>query len=132
MKLLITGSRQATTESDYQRLKSAIEKHAPQATLILHGGANGADQLAQRYAEEKGLPTQVIKPNYQQHPPKVAPLIRNTQLVSAADQVIAFYKTSKKGGTLDTAQKAAKQGKLLLEILDNEIQKTATQLGFWQ
>ncbi len=131
MKLLITGSRGANSESDYKRLKEAIEKYAPETSLILHGGAIGADQLAQRFAEEKGLATKVIRPDYRKHHPKVAPIIRNTLLVDAADKVIALYKSSKKGGTLDTAKKAAKQEKLLLEILEDQIQSPALQLGLW-
>jgi len=130
MKILITGSRTAT---DYPTLKLAIETAAAFAALnlanyvetmkpelILHGGAKGADQLAQRYADAHNLPTEVLRPDYKKYYHKVAPLHRNTELVAKADIVIAYYATNRKrkGGTWDTAQKAIIVGKPLLEITE--------------
>jgi len=113
MKLLISGSRQVT---DYDKIASGADELAPDA--ILHGGAEGADQLAQAYADLNGLPTEVIRPDYQKHPWKVAPLERNTELVNRADAVLAIYATGRRrqGGTWDTVQKALRAGLPVLEL----------------
>jgi flavoprotein len=131
MKLLITGSRKASFEADYEQLKAAIECYAPNVSEILHGGAKGIDTLAQLYAEKHNIPTTVIKPDYEKHTAKIAPLIRNTELVALCDGCIAYYKESQKGGTLDTAKKARKAGKLLVEILDGKAKEPVKQLGLF-
>lgn len=117
MKLLITGSREGTTE---QQVKAAIETAAAKhgtPTLILHGGAKGADAHAEKWARENGTPTRIIRPDYTKHHPKAAPLKRNTELVKLADVVAAIYAPGRhgKGGTADTAKKAKAAGKPTLE-----------------
>ena len=119
MKLLITGSRQFT---DYEGLKlaiAAVEKERGKAvTLLLHGGAKGADTLAHRYAEEMGIEVEVILPDYKSHHGKQAPLKRNEELVKRAEVVLALYgPRGRKGGTYYTAQKAMMARKPLTERL---------------
>ncbi|MEO1626303.1 MAG: SLOG family protein [Bacteroidota bacterium] len=116
MKLLISGSRKATHPLDYARLKEAIQKYAPQATEIWHGGAHGIDALASLYAREHDLVEQVIRPDYQSHYHKAAPLLRNTELVKACDACIVYYVDSHSGGTKDTETKASRSNKLLAII----------------
>ena len=120
MKLLISGTRKATHGNDYEKLKTAIEKHYPNATEIIHGGAKGTDTLAGIYAAEKGLKVTVIKPDYSKHAGKIAPLIRNTQLVKLADCVLCYYLKTKTGGTADTARKARTANKPLVEVLETK------------
>lgn len=127
MKLLITGSRRAT-EADFGRLAAAIDKYAPGVGEILHGGAEGADQLAGRYARERGLKETVLRPDYTRHPAKLAPLVRNQELVQRADGVIALYCGAQGGGTAYTAGLAAKAGKLLAELHDGGEREAAAQL----
>lgn len=132
MKLLITGSRNF---DDYEGLKiafEALEKELGEsASLILHGGAKGADQLAEQYANERGMKTIVIRPDYEQHPAKVAPLKRNSDLVNLADATLALYgkDRDRKGGTWDAVQKTIKANKPLLERMsDGKIVHTEPQL----
>lgn len=118
MKLAITGSRKY---ENYEELKQVINDLAPDATHIISGGARGADQLAERYAKEYNLELTIIRPDYKLYPFKAAPLIRNTEIVKQADQVLAFYFNTQSGGTLDTATKARAAGKLLAEVLNSKI-----------
>lgn len=119
MKLLITGSRAiAENEANYQRLANEIKSRYPSISLLLHGGAKGADQLADRYGREHGIPVNVIRPDYEQYPEKVAPLMRNTELVQLADAVIAFYgPKGKAGGSWDTVKKALARNLPVTELL---------------
>ena len=132
MKLLITGSRNF---EDYEGLKVAFEvlerELGKSPSLILHGGAKGADQLAEKYAKERGIKTIVIRPDYEQHPAKVAPLKRNSDLVNLADATLALYgkDRDRKGGTWDAVQKTLKANKPLLERMsDGKIVHTEPQL----
>ena len=57
MKLLIVGSR-GIKEYD-------LEKHIPkETTLIITGGADGIDSLAEKYADRKGISKLVLRPQY--------------------------------------------------------------------
>lgn len=113
---MISGSRTALT-ADYAKFKAILDSY--EITEILHGGANGYDYFAQRYATEKGLPTKVITPNYATFGAKFAPLQRNIELVKLAEKVICFYNAdypTRTKGTHHTAKTAAKMGKLELEV----------------
>ena len=73
MKLLITGSRNF---DDYNVLKQTIEDvqkmQGEKITILLHGGAKGADLLAQNWADENNISTQIIKPDYEKYNGKIA------------------------------------------------------------
>jgi len=86
-------------------------------TEILHGGAKGADQLADRYAREHNIKCTIILPDYKKYCGKIAPLKRNDDLVKLADMTLALYGKGRtgKGGTADTARKTKRAGKHLLE-----------------
>ena len=131
MKLLITGSRSiAENEVNYRRLADEIHSKYPKVSLLLHGGARGADQLAERYGREMGIRVQVIRPDYGLYPEKVAPLVRNTELVQQAEAVIAFYgPKGKAGGTADTVKKALARNLPVTELyLDGRCRHTPTNL----
>lgn len=118
MKLLITGSRKF---NDSQALNEAIQNveklQGEKVTMLLHGGAIGADTLAQDWADENKIPTQIIKPDYQKHGGKIAPLLRNKELVKLADCTLALYSKNRTGGTWYTSQKTIEAGKPLYEYM---------------
>lgn len=121
MKLLITGSRKIT---NYETVKQAIQeletREGQKITMLLHGGAKGADTLAENWAQENGIKTHVIKPNYEKHG-KAAPLIRNIELVKLADKTLALYATeTRTGGTAHTAVQTMKAEKPLYEKFPNK------------
>ena len=77
MKLLITGSRNF---DDYNVLKQTIEDvqkmQGEKITILLHGGAKGADLLAQNWADENNISTQIIKPDYEKYNGKIIHRLR--------------------------------------------------------
>lgn len=86
MKIAIVGSRTAG-DGDYW----LIGRHIPAGTsLIISGGARGADALARRYAREHGLPLEEYLPDYKNFG-KLAPLLRNNQIVRQADYVMCLW-----------------------------------------
>lgn len=102
MKVAIIGSR-SLTDID-------IEKYVPENTdTIISGGANGIDSLAEEFASLHNIPTIIFEPEYKKYG-KVAPIIRNKQIVQAADIIIAIW-DGKSKGTLFTLEYAHKIGK---------------------
>ncbi len=103
-KLAVIGSRNF---NDYNLLMTRLNLHKP--SMIISGGANGADSLANQYAKANGLPILIFYPNWNGLG-KSAGLIRNTQIIDAADEVAAFWNQTSKG-TLDSIEKARRSGK---------------------
>ena len=120
MIIAVCGSRKF---KDYETVKAVLNQYVPNVTKIITGGAQGADQLAKRYAKENGLALEIIRPDYEKHLARVAPLMRNTIIVEKSQQVVAFYYDKKQGGTLDTVRKAIKAGKVVIEVLSGKIEK---------
>lgn len=78
---------------------------------FVSGGAQGADKLAEQYAEEHDLKIDVLKPDWRPngvYDPQ-AGLNRNTDIVQAAQMVIAFW-DGVSTGTRDTKRKAENLG----------------------
>ena len=104
MQLAVIGSR---TFEDNALLAAVLDKY--DITRIISGGARGADLLAEQYAQRKGLPSLVFKPDYDKFG-RSAPLVRNQQIVDAAEQIIAFW-DGKSRGTAHSLEYARKKGK---------------------
>lgn len=101
MKVAVIGGRDF---NDYEKLKSTLELLP--ITLIISGGADGADKLSERYAKEKGIPTQIYLPEWDLFGKK-AGFIRNTTIVENSELVVAFW-NQKSRGTKDSIGKAHK------------------------
>lgn len=106
MKAAIIGSRNF---SDYAYLEESMSAHLDRITLIVSGGALGADSLAEKFAEAHGIETLVIKPDWKKYG-KAAGYIRNTDIISNSDEVFAFWDGASKG-TLNSINTTKKQGK---------------------
>jgi hypothetical protein len=97
MKVIISGGRKF---NDYTLLFETINKfiiNGLNITEIVSGGAKGADQLGERFANESGIKIKQFLPNYKDHVPRVAPLIRNEGMALYADMCIAFWDGESKG-----------------------------------
>lgn len=103
MKVAVIGSR---TFDDYELMKIILDKF--DITLIVSGGAKGADKLSEKYALEKNIPVQIFKPDWSigRH----AGFLRNTTIIEYSDFVVAFW-DGKSKGTLDSINKAKKLNK---------------------
>lgn len=99
VKLAVVGSR---SFSDYERLTNVLSEYCIDA--IISGGAIGADSLAERYAKEHNIKTIIYKPDWVKYG-KRAGFIRNTDIINAADQIVAFWDGESKGtkNSIDTA-----------------------------
>ena len=91
-KLVIAGSRNF---HDYPMLVQAVDDHLKDKVknreiVIVSGTAEGADQLGEQYAQEKGFHLERYPAAWERFGNAAGP-IRNEQMVKAADEVIVFW-----------------------------------------
>ena len=106
MKIAVIGSR---SFSDFKLLEKVLSTH--NITEIISGGARGADSLAEQYAKEHNIKTTVFLPDWNKYG-KSAGFRRNSDIIEACDEVIAFWDGVSRG-TLDSIMKASKLKKRL-------------------
>lgn len=108
MKVAIVGSRDF---NDYSQLHLIMNDLGKMFLIdgIVSGGAKGADHLAEIYAGMYEIPITVIKPDWDKFG-KAAGMIRNGEIIKAADFVVAFWDGKSKGtkNSIDRALAAKK------------------------
>lgn len=123
MKLAIIGSR---SFNDYELLKQSLSKYE-NIELIISGGAQGADSLGAKYANENNIPLEVFTPKWNDLSAQpciikynkygkpynaLAGFSRNTDIIQSATHVIAFW-DGKSNGTKDSISKAEELNKTI-------------------
>lgn len=120
MRLAVVGSRDFV---DYALMKLFLDAYKAQnkELILVSGGASrGADNLAERYALEHNLVIEIFFADWNGPHKKAAGFMRNTDIVNAADEVIAFW-DGVSSGTKDTINKTKKMSKTLLEVKYKEL-----------
>jgi predicted Rossmann fold nucleotide-binding protein DprA/Smf involved in DNA uptake len=108
MIILFTGHRDK--HADEFVLDKIREKFGGNENTWLHGGAVGVDSDVHSYVQRYGLQEKVVRPDYNKYFWRVAPLIRDKEMVNECDFVVAFYDGRLKGGTLATINYAKESG----------------------
>lgn len=95
MKIAVVGSRGFT---DYELLKFKLDKihNKKPITVIISGGAKGADTLGERWAKENNIETLIFYPDWNKYGKK-AGFIRNEDIVKNSDGVVACWNGISKG-----------------------------------
>lgn len=125
MRLAVVGSRGF---NDYNYLAEMLDTiHVfSTVTLVVSGGADGADKLAEQWADANGIKILIIKPNWEKHG-KSAGFIRNVEIWNNSDEGIAFWDGQSKG-TAHSFDIAKKQGKkIVICEYNNRCQKKGQQ-----
>ena len=107
MKVGVVGTR---TFNDYVLLKSKLDElnYNNIISVIISGGATGADSLAEKYANEKSIKTMIFYPEWKKFGKSAGP-IRNKLIVNNSDVIIAFW-DNKSIGTYNTICQARSNG----------------------
>ena len=85
-RVAIIGSR---TFSNPKLLATVMEEYRERITLIVSGGADGADRLGAKWARKNGIETKIFEPNHKKY--KHAYHHRNRLIVENCDLVVAFW-----------------------------------------
>jgi len=93
MILGIVGSRGFT---DYALLCRVVGQVKGNVSIIVSGGAKGADTLAEKYARERGIELIVYPPNWALYG-KSAGFRRNQTIVAHSDAIVAFWDGASRG-----------------------------------
>ena len=101
-KIAVVGGRQF---SDYVTLSHVLIPLLP--FTLISGGARGADLLSERFADEYQLEKIIYKPNWDKYG-RAAGFIRNSQIISDAEVLVAFWDGTSKG-TKDSIDRANKK-----------------------
>ena len=106
-RVLITGSR---TWKNPKHLIEVLDKRNWIHSILIQGGANGADKMAKIYAKRNGIAEATIDANWDFYGSKAAGPVRNGwMLYLEPTSVIAFY-GEKSIGTKDMVRKARMVG----------------------
>jgi hypothetical protein len=105
MRVLITGSRNWTNRAT---VIAALEGFDDD-TVIVHGGAWGADTMADEVAQEMGFRTEMHPAMWRTHGRAAGP-IRNQEMVDAGADVCLAFPMSGSKGTWDCVRRARKAG----------------------
>lgn len=110
MKIAVVGSRSLLIDDLGKYLP-------PDAEEIVSGGARGVDACARDYALRRGLRLKEFLPDYDRFG-KLAPLLRNSQIIDYADEVYAFWDGHSRG-TRHVIDECRRRGKKLHIFLQN-------------
>ena len=102
----VVGSREFNNEELLFRTLNGFLEQFTYITLV-SGGAKGADTLAKKYAISKNINIIEYLPDYEKYG-KIAPFVRNTQIIEKSELVIACFRTDLPcNGTKDSVHKAS-------------------------
>lgn len=105
VKLAVVGSRDFANTDLMDRELSA---RRADLTLVISGGARGADKMAERWARKNGIETQIFYPDHKRyrHPYHH----RNRLIAEACDHLVAFWNGHSTGTkyTIDYARRIGK------------------------
>lgn len=111
-KLAVVGSRHWTNKITLSHILNywiSQRESIYDGVMIVTGGAGGADTMAKEYAEKNGIEIRVHNPDWKQYGKAAGP-IRNSMIVSEADEMIAFIKNGLENkGTWDAVHKMLKE-----------------------
>lgn len=109
IQVMVTGSR---TYSNQEKVRYALRKidsvYNGNITLI-HGGAKGADSLADREAQILGWGIRIFHADWETHGKKAGP-IRNQEMIDERPNIVLAFPEKRSVGTWDAIKRAKKAG----------------------
>lgn len=106
MRVLITGSREwadvATMCEEFCKL--------PDDTVVIHGGARGADAMADRMARGEHMAVEVYPADWKAHGKAAGPIRNQKMLDEGKPDLVLAFPTPKSRGTWDMVRRAKSAG----------------------
>ena len=108
MRLLICGDRNWTDRNPIERY---LSRYTPETTVVIHGGAKGADSIAGEVAEELGMTVEVYPAEWGKYHRAAGPIRNRQMLDSQVDAVVWFHNDiDSSKGTRNMIAQATKAG----------------------
>lgn len=115
MRVLVTGSRNLRRYGDVYAVLDEMHRREP-ITLVIQGGARGADAAAEAWAEMREIPCLRVPAKWKQHGCSAGP-IRNRSMLNLFGLVPEICVAFPGGdGTADMKAAAAKAGIAVREV----------------
>lgn len=112
MNVLVTGSRKWTDfDAIYQRLAQL-----PKPSMIIEGGASGADTLARTAAFKLGLDRVTVKANWAKYG-RGSGVLRNRAMLNLKPDLVLGFRIGMSAGTTDCIDEARRRG-IPVEVVD--------------
>lgn len=120
MRIIVCGGR---GYSDKTRLREVLGGYLDHITVLIHGGASGADAMAAAWAHDHRVPVLAFRANWAENGLSAGP-IRNQKMIDEGepDRVIAFPGGK---GTADMVAKALAAGVPVIAIQPHPAASTA-------
>lgn len=93
MRIAVIGSRGF---NDEKLLDEVLKEYLPEITLIVSGGAKGADKFGEKWAIKNKIPTLIFLPDWNKFG-NSAGYRRNIDIILNCDLAIAFWDGKSKG-----------------------------------
>ncbi len=118
MRVLICGGRDYSNQTFFNNKLDAIQKERGAFTIIIQGGAKGADYLAHLYSAKRGIKEEVYNAEWKMYGKTAGP-IRNRRMLyeGKPDLVVAFPGGA---GTTDMKKQARNAGVEVIEFNKEE------------
>jgi hypothetical protein len=107
IKLLVCGGRDFNDRALLDRTLDELHQRTP-VSLLIHGGARGADAMAGDWAIAKGIETAVYRPDWRRFGPRAGPLRNHCMLDEGKPDLVVAFPGGR--GTADMIQRARDSG----------------------
>ena len=87
IKVIVCGGRNF---SDQQKINKILAEYIHPYSMIIHGGASGADSLAEKWAKKNGVHTAIVNARWENFGHKAGPMRNRKMLSLNPDLCIAF------------------------------------------
>lgn len=114
MRVLVTGGRDFEEIDTLYHALDQIHQETP-ITLIIEGGAKGADRLARRWADARNVPFVTEEADWTRHGKAAGPLRNGRMIKEHKPDLVVAFKGGK--GTADCKAQARAAGVAVREVV---------------
>lgn len=114
--VMVTGSRTWSRPQTVWDVLDGVHQDQ-EITVLIHGGAVGADIAAKYWAESRGVTDDCHRPDYVRYHPKSAPHIRNEEMLNLRPDLLVAFWDGRSSGTKSVIRKARKLDIPILQVM---------------
>ena len=127
MKILVCGGRDYDNET---KINKVLSKYYSSNLTIIHGGAKGADELAEMWALVRGMNQKIYPADWNKHGKAAGP-IRNQQMLDDNPDIKLCIAFPGGRGTRDMINRARAKNITVIEVEDNNNVLDNMHFGEW-